>query len=126
MCHNKHGFFLPYALFLFIFVLNMFIFVVLCSLNTNNYYNDKNNYYHIFILEERAKSHIKEKIILNQALNYETELIYYDEDFIYLTYYYDSSINKWTISFRINHEDIDEFGIITYDVDSDKLTIEIR
>ncbi|QVK19200.1 hypothetical protein KHQ81_05735 [Mycoplasmatota bacterium] len=123
---NKRGFFLPYTFFLLITVLNMVIFVVLCNLNTNNYYNEKNNYYHTFILEERAKRHIEEKITLNQVNHNESELLYYDEDFIYLTYQYDSTYQLWKISMRIKYKNIDEYGTIYYYLETKKIILEIR
>lgn len=123
---NKKAFILPYTCFLFIFVLNIFIFVVLCSLNTNNYYVDKNNYYHVFILEERAKRHIEEKISLNQANHNESELIYYDDDFIYLTYQFDSINQYWKVNMRIKYDNIDEYATIYYHLETKEITIEIR
>jgi len=126
MLNKKDGFFLPYTLFLLIFVLNMFIFVVLCNLNRINYYNDKNNYYHLFIYEERAKRHIEEKITLNQAFHNETELLYYDDEFIYFTYQFDHINQYWKVNIRISYHQIDEYAIIYYRLDTNEIWIEIR
>lgn len=123
---NRKGFFLPYTFFLFILVLNIFIFVVLCSLNTNNYYIDKNNYYHVFILEERAKRHVEEKITLNQVNHNESELLYYDEDFIFFTYQFDANNQYWRVNIRINHDTVDEYATIYYYLDTKEIILEIR
>ena len=58
---NNKGFVLLYVIFIFILVLNIFISLVLYNLNQNNYLIDKDKYYHVFIFEERAKRHIKER-----------------------------------------------------------------
>lgn len=120
---NQKGYFLPYTLFLFIFVINIFTFVVLCSLNANKTFNDKDKYYHIFILEERAKRHIQERITENNLVNNEKELVYYDEDFIYFTYQLDTDI--WFVSVRIHYEDINQYAVIEYHLDTNEMIYKL-
>ncbi len=126
MKNNKSGYFLPYMLFIFFLLLNIVIFVVLCNLSTNKMYVDRDKYYHVFIFEERAKRHIREMITLNKVKNNDTELIYFEDEFIYLTYQYDTNENIWKVNYRIKYQEIDEYGIIIYDLETKEITIEIK
>ncbi len=126
MIKSKVGFFLPYTMFIFILVLNIFIFIILCSLNTNRYYEDKDNYYQIFILEERAKRHITYKITNNLVSNFYQEQVFYDEDFLFLTYEFNESEKLWTITIRIYHKFINEFAQAYYDIETKELTYIVR
>ncbi len=121
MIKNKNGFVLPYTIFIFMLVLNIFIFVVLCNLNTVKTFDNKINYYHVFILEERAKRHITEKIDANNVTNFETELIYYDQDFIYFIYQFDSVNRIWCCNLRIKYHNINEFATVYYNLNTHQL-----
>lgn len=126
MNKSRSGFFIPYTMFILILVLNIFIFIILCSLNINKYYEDKDNYYQISILEERAKRHIIYKINNDLVSNFEQEQVFYDEDFLFLTYEFKEIDQLWQISLRINHQNINEFATIIYDLETKELSFTTR
>src|SRR5690554_7393825 len=84
MINNNKGFCLFHVIFIVMLVINIFIYILLHNLNRNNYFRDKDKYYQVFIYEERAKRHINERFSVNQPSNNETELLYFDENYIYL------------------------------------------
>lgn len=126
MINNKKGYCLVYILFIFILLINILTNVILCNLNRNSYYIDKDKYYQIFILEERAKKHVKERFMTNQPKNNETELLYFDDDFIYFLYQYNDEREIWNITYRISYQKIDQKGIIIYDTTTSEISIEIQ
>lgn len=126
MNKSRSGFFIPYTMFILILVLNIFIFIILCSLNINKYYEDKDNYYQISILEERAKRHIIYKINNDLVSNFEQEQVFYDEDFLFLTYEFKEIDQLWQISLRINHQNINEFATVIYDLETKELSFTTR
>lgn len=126
MINNKKGYCLVYILFIFILLINILTTVILCNLNRNSYYIDKDKYYQIFILEERAKKHVKERFMTNQPINNETELLYFDDDFIYFLYQYNDEREIWNITYRISYQKIDQKGIIIYDTTTSEISIEIQ
>lgn len=124
---NKNkGFILPYVMIIAFLVINIFIFTTLLYLGEKKLYNDKINYYQILILENRTKKHVYNKITSNNVENFESELIYYDEDFVYLTYEYNLSGNYWKVNVRINHNDIDQFAYIYFYLDDNNFIYKIR
>lgn len=123
---NNKGFVLFYIIFIFVLVLNIFIFNVLYNLNKNNYFNDKDKYYHVFILEERAKRHIKERFLINQPINNETEILSYENNYIFLLYKFDDMQKLWCINYQISYQDINQKGIIYYDNLTGEIFIEIQ
>jgi hypothetical protein len=100
--------------------------MIINNLNITKYYNDKDKYYQIFILEERAKRHVLIKFSSEQPQNNETELLYHDYGFVYLRYQYDVNKQIWNVHYRINYDDIDQYGIIYYDVTNTDIWIEIQ
>lgn len=109
-----------------IIVLNMFIFVVLCNLNTKKTFDDRINYNHVFIMEERAKRIIKKRFIENSIENLETETIYYDNDFIHFDYVYNSQTKIWTVYIHIKYDTIHEYAYIYYSEITNELEFKTR
>ena len=62
----------------------------------------------------------------NQPKNNETELLYFDDDFIYFLYQYNDEREIWNITYRISYQKIDQKGIIIYDTITSEISIEIQ
>jgi|SRR5690554_4056587 len=126
MINNNKGFCLFHVIFIVMLVINIFIYILLHNLNRNNYFRDKDKYYQVFIYEERAKRHINERFSVNQPSNNETELLYFDENYIYFLYKYNYDEEIWCINYRISYNDINQIGIIYYNCITNDISIEIQ
>lgn len=122
---NKNGFLLPYTFLTCMIVLNIVIFVVLCNLNTKNYYEDVDNYYHMILLEQRAKRILKAEIKKGNVQKSYTIKIIEDDYRIYFTF---TSVTtaKYELSFEFYYQKLFEYGIIYYDTTTESIEIIYR
>ena len=118
---NKRAHVLLIVLIYIIFVLNIFTFTVLIYFNEKTIANDKLNYYHLFLLEERAKTHIFDKITSGNVTHFETEMLYFDDDFIYLRYFYNFQNRYYHIEMRIYHNGINQYADLYFYIDTQTL-----
>jgi len=119
---HKQGFILPYTLLTCIFVLNIVIFIVLCSLNTKKYYENLDNYYHVILLERRAIHLIETKINENDIqLNRGIQRI--ENDYKVYIIFTKFKSNQYEVRFELYYLDIYEYGIIYYDITTNTYTI---
>lgn len=125
MVKNKKGFLLPYVTFLLILALNIFIYAVLYYLNTISYYQDKDKYYQVFVMEERAKGHIRNRFTFDIPLDNEIEYLYYEDNYIYLRYDMIDN-NYWQIYFLIYYDGTEQMGYFYFNQETEKLNIYIQ
>ncbi|MDF2700220.1 MAG: hypothetical protein K0Q49_1776 [Haloplasmataceae bacterium] len=123
---NNKGYLLPYVLFLNLILLNIFILSITICLNEKKTFNDKDKYYHVFILEERAKRHVYEKLSGYSDTLAIDEVLNYEGDTIYLKYSFDQNNDVWTIILNVCYDNVYETAYIYYYINDDKIRFDYR